>query len=87
MFRARLVTGDRTAMGPGEARLFTQGEPLAPTSGRESRGGRRTGWGPELNGSFTGLMSPAKESKSISADRQKLLENMIQSNAIKTTKG
>lgn len=65
MFRARLVTGDSTAMGPGEAR-FTQGEPLDPISGKESHGGLRTASGPALNGSFTGLMSPGAISKSIS---------------------
>jgi len=66
MFRARLVTGDSTAMGPGEARFFMQGEPLAPTSGKENRGGRWADSGPVLNGSFTGLMSPGTISKSIS---------------------
>ncbi len=66
MFRARLVTGDSTAMGSGEARFLKQGEPLAPISGQESRRGLRTASGPALNGSFTGLMSPGAMSKSIS---------------------
>jgi len=57
-------------MGPGEARLFKQGEPLTPSSDKDNRRGRRTDSGPVLNGSHTGLMSPGTLSKSISEGKQ-----------------
>lgn len=58
MLSARLVTGDRTMLAPGEKRFFMHGDPLTLSSDRVGLESLGAGSRPVLNPVLTGLKSP-----------------------------